>query len=283
VRFSSYIFAIINLVIFLLSLFFKEYDLLVYASMIVSILMVLDKLGKGIVLREVIALFNCLIYLFMPLMGFLYYTQSNKIAALFVRFMPVSKSTYFDLALPAITGFILLMCWPLHSDKGDEGEAIQRIIDNGKKRLAGNHRIGITLLIVGVIISFLIQYLPVSLQYIFTLFYFSSFAGLLYIYFSPEFPFKKTILTLFILFILAGALRNGMFTILAYMGMTIFSFVFLNRKVALWKKLFFFSLAVFVLIIIQTVKPDYRRQVLKTDKENKASSSFRWRLRELRI
>jgi hypothetical protein len=65
-----------------------------------------------------------------------------------------------------------------------------------------------------------------------------------------------------------------MFTILAYMGMTIFSFIFLNRKVALWKKLIGFFLAVFVLIIIQTVKPDYRYQVLRTDKVNKASEFF---------
>jgi len=236
--------------------------------------MVLDKLGKGIVLREVIALFNSLIYLFMPLMGYLFYTRSNPIAASFVRYMPVSKSTYFDLALPAVTGFILLLCWPIRSTYGDEGEALKNIIDNGRKRLAGNHRIGIGMLIMGVVISFLIQYLPVSLQYVFTLFYFSSFAGLLYIYFAPEFPFKKTIMVLFVLFILSGSLRNGMFTILAYMGMTIFSFMFLNRKVALWKKFIAFSLAVFVLIIIQTVKPEYRGSVLRKNKENKGTEFF---------
>jgi hypothetical protein len=233
--------------------------------------MVLDKLGKGIVLREVIALYNSFIYLFMPLMGYLFYTEDFLIAARFVRYMPVSQSTYFNLALPAISGFVTVLCWPLRGIYSDQDEKLYAIIQRGRAILAGNHKIGIVLLVVGVIISFFIQLLPVALQYIFTLFYFSSFTGLLYIYFADDFPLKNTIIGLFILFILVGALRNGMFTIVAYMGMTLFSFFFLKRKIAMLRKLLVFTAAIFVLTIIQTVKPEYRKNVLRNDKENKAS------------
>jgi len=260
--------------ILVLSFFVKEYDYLVYASVIVSVIMVLEKLGRGIVLREVIALYNSFISLFMPLMGYVFYTADNKIAAAFVRFMPVSKNTYFELALPAVSGFIVFLCWPLGKEHGDDGPSLQRIIQNAKNVLAGNQKVGIILLVVGVLISLVIQELPQVLQYFFTLLYFASFAGLMYIYFAPKFPFKNAIMILFGLFILANSLRNGMFTILAYMGMTLFSFFFLNTRTAMWKKIIVFSFSVFVLVIIQSVKSEYRRTVLRTNKENKASEFY---------
>jgi hypothetical protein len=36
-----------------------------------------------------------------------------------------------------------------------------------------------------------------------------------------------------------------MFTILAYMGMTLFSFFFLNTRTAMWKKIIVFSVYLF--------------------------------------
>jgi hypothetical protein len=271
-RNPSYLFSWLHVGIFVLSFVTNQVDYLVYASTVISVIMVLEKLGKGIVLREVIALYNSFICLFMPLMGYIYYTTNNKIAASFVRFMPISKENYFDLALPAVTGFIIFLCWPLNKENADDGASLQRIIANAKKSLIGNEKIGFVLLVLGVMISLVIQELPQFLQYLFTLLYFSSFAGLMYIYFTPKLPFKNTIMILFGLFILSNSLRNGMFTILAYMGMTLFSFFFLNTRAAMWKKLVIFSFSIVVLIIIQSVKSEYRRTVLKTNKENKASA-----------
>jgi hypothetical protein len=268
------LFIALHAAILILSFFFKEYNYLVYASAIISVIMVLEKLGRGIVLREVIGLYNSFICLFMPLMGYLYYNANNKIAALFVRFMPISKETYFELALPAVTGFIVFLCWPLSKDNGDDGASLKKLIDNAKNSLIGNEKTGFILLGIGVLTSLVIQELPQFLQYLFTLLYFSSFAGLMYIYFAPRLPFKNTIMILFGIFILSNSLRNGMFTILAYMGMTLFSFFFLNIRAAMWKKIIVFSVSVFVLVIIQSVKSEYRRNILRTNKDNKASEFY---------
>jgi hypothetical protein len=260
--------------IFVLSFVTNEVDYLVYASTLISVIMVLEKLGRGIVLREVIALYNSFISLFMPLMGYVYYTADNKIASAFVRFMPVSKDTYFELALPAVSGFIVFLCWPLAKEHSDDGFNLQRIIDNARKSLLGNEKTGFVLLGLGVMISLIIQELPQFLQYLFTLLYFSSFAGLMYIYFTPRLPIKNVVMILFGLFILGNSLRNGMFTILAYMGMTLFSFFFLNSRAAMWKKLVIFTFAIFVLVIIQSVKSEYRRTVLRVNKEDKVSEFY---------
>lgn len=232
--------------------------------------MVLDKLGKGIVLLEVIALFNSFIYLFMPLMGYMFYTKNNAKALMYVRFMPIPQAQYFELALPAITGFIILMCWPLSQKNGDDGASINLRIEDARELLRGNERTGLTLMIIGILSSLLLPILPQSFQYVFTLLFLSAFTGLLYVYFSGTTPLKRVYMVLFVIFILIGALQSGMFTIVAYMGMTVFSFFFLNRKTAFWKKLLMFMMGVFVLIIIQSVKPEYRRQVLGKGKDNQA-------------
>jgi hypothetical protein len=66
------------------------------------------------------------------------------------------------------------------------------------------------------------------------------------------------ILLIFAFFILTTALRNGMFTLVAYMGITMFSLLFLGQKARFWKKLTFFLLGCFFLLLLQSVKSSYR-------------------------
>lgn len=259
-RVGNYIFALSNLVIFIFSFMVKDPSILVHASLITCILMFLDKLGKGVILRETVALYNSLIYLFVPLMGYKFYTRSNATAAMYLRFMPVSIDEYFSVALPAISGFILFLCWPLGSTHGDVDQSIEEAVRRVKKVLSGNQRIGLWMMAIGTAASFLLPSLPNSLIYIFQLIYLTSFCGLMYLYFSGISKVKNVYLVLFILFIVFTTLNTGMFTIIVYMGMTVFSFFFLGRHTAMWKKLLVFSLGVFVLLILQSVKPEYRKQ-----------------------
>lgn len=274
IRHTSYIFSIAQLLVLLLSLVTDWNAPLVYSINIIALLMMLEKLGRGIVLREIIAFHSCFICLLMPLFGYLFYNYQNALARITFRYMPIPEDVYFNYALPAVTAFSLFLCWPIHSQKSsDQGLPLQILFEKVKEILKGNQRYGIYLLIAGIIISIFVQSLPTSLQYIFTLFYFSAFAGSLYVFFSESFRFKKLILLSFALFILAASLRNGMFTIIAYMGMTMFSFFFIGKKIALWKKLVSFMIAVFFIALIQSVKPDYRK-TLKQDYEANKVEAF---------
>jgi hypothetical protein len=254
------IFSLLNAFVFIFSFVLKDPDLLIYASILICVFMVLDKLGKGIVLREIIALFNSFIYLFMPLMGYLFFTKANTKAMLFLRYMPVSKEQYFDLALPAVTGFIFLLCLPLRGRISDEGKGVMDLIERAKKSLTGNRNVGLWMMGAGIAASFLSQTMPESLKYPIQLIYLSSFAGVMYLYFSGNAPIVNVYIALFVIFILLVSLRTGMFTIIAYMGMSVFSFLFLNRHVSMWKKMVYFTLGVFILVIIQSVKPEYRKK-----------------------
>lgn len=270
-RFTSYIWSLGQLLIFILSIVTNWYDSLVYTLSIISVLMVLDKLGKGIVLREIIALHAVFICLLMPLSGYLVYNRTNALALLWARYMPVSNETYFSFCLPAVCGFCMLLCWPLNKEnKSDVGAPLKKLITKISERLEGNQRLGIYLLTIGVIMNTFVHSVPTFLQYVFTLFYFSAFAGILYLYFAGKFPYKKVILISFGLFIIGVALRSGMFTIIAYMGMTLFSFFFLGKKASMLRKTIYFLAAFLLLAIIQSVKPAYRKQITIHPDGNKA-------------
>lgn len=257
---KGYIFSIIQLSIFVLSILTDWYEPLVITLTISTFVLVLDKLGKGIVLREMMALHGCFVCLLMPLVGYLVYNQSNRAAVLWVRYMPIPQEKYFAFALPAMAGFIFTLCWPMNKgNSADHGEFLRSTIDRAKSFLQRYPMIGVYLLVIGVSVFSISDYLPVALQFAFLLFYFSSFAGLIYVYFTPKLKYKKIILILFAAFIVYNALRSGMFTIIAYMGITLFSFFFMGRKWALWKKAIVFSLCAFALVLIQSVKQDFRK------------------------
>ena len=112
------IFSYILLGIFLLSLITDWYRLLVVDCTVTLVVMTLDKMGKGIVLREIMALHACFVCITMPLVGYVYYTREYELSRIWVKYMQVPEEMYFGFAVPAITGFAAAVCWPLMKKKG---------------------------------------------------------------------------------------------------------------------------------------------------------------------
>jgi hypothetical protein len=259
---KGYIFSLLLAAIVVMSMLTTLYQELIIALVIVLLISMLDKLGKGIVLREMIAFHTTFVCLVMPAVGYELYSYSNFMARKWIRYMLVEQDVYFPFALPAVALFALTICLPIYSKKfSDEGDFIKQTIVRAKEKLLGPgmQKRGIYLLIIGVVAFYISDFLPVAVRFVFLLFYFAAFAAVLYVFFSPAFKYKVLLLSLFIGFILANAVRSGMFTIVAYMGITIFSFLFVGKKVAFWKKLSFFAVGAFMLMLIQAVKPDFRR------------------------
>jgi hypothetical protein len=116
-------------------------------------------------------------------------------------------------------------------------------------------------MVVGLLSFVIIKLLPSAFQYVATILFFCSFSGLLYIYFLPEFKSKLIVLLIFLAFLILNAISIGMFTIVAYMSITIFSFFFIGRKTWLLKKVLILLTAVFIIIVLQNTKVTYRSYV----------------------
>lgn len=264
------------LLIFLLSIIADWYFILSILLLMATIATIVDKLGKGIVLRELIVLHAIFVALVMPVLGYSVYNEENHLARAFVKYMQVPKDQYFGFVLPAVSLFALMLCWPIRKDKYimDEGIWFQQMLKEIKTRLAINAGVGIYLLIIGIIMFYVARYVPVGLRFFSSLFFSACFAGILYIFYSPSFRYKKIVFLAFLLFLIWNSIESGVFTIVAYMGITIFSFFFIGRKQKFWKKILISLICVFVLLVIQAVKSGFRDATWKSDYEGSKASLF---------
>jgi hypothetical protein len=254
------IFSLVHLLVFVASLMTDWYRPLAVILLISIILLILDKLGKGVVLREIIALHTTFVCIAAPVLGYTVFDRTNRLARIFYKYMMVSEHVYFGFALPAIAGFVLVLCWPIDKGKyGDNGFFLWEAIARAKEALQKRPAVGVYLLAIGTVMFWVSKVLPSALQFAFLLFFFAGFAGFLYVYFLDNFRWRRASLFFFGAFIILTALSSGMFTIVAYMSLTLFSFFFLGRKTSLFKKLLIFVLGVFILLLIQSVKPTYRQ------------------------
>src|ERR1700744_2584980 len=211
---------------FLLSLVTDWYYPLTILFLCFTIVTLLDKLGKGIVLRELIVLHAVVICLLMPIIGYEVYNRDNHLARMFLKFMLVPKERYFGFVLPAVSAFALALCWPIRKNGNilDEGAFFEKVVQEIKKPLSSNTHMGVILIGIGVAMSYTIVFLPIEFKFIGLLFYAVCFTGILYTYYSPTFRYKKLVFLSFALFIFWTAAQTGVFTIVAYMGVTLFSF-----------------------------------------------------------
>ena len=76
------------------------------------------------------------------------------------------------------------------------------------------------------------------------------------------------------MFIIALTIQSGVFTVVVYMGITLFSFFFLGKKYALWKKIVVFVVGVFLLFITQNVKTSFRDVTWKGKEVDNKTSLF---------
>ena len=264
--FNRYIYPVVLLIILIFSLTTALYGPLVIALNITLLLMILNKMGKGIVLRESTAMLYAITCTLMPLVGYNYYTSTNYMARLWVKYMPVKEHIYFEFALPAIVGFCFMLTLPIGWEAPkDEGSEVRNTIERIKQIVKDKKSVGLQIILVGLVVGGIVSYLPGGLQFFATLFFFGSFAGLLYVYYTPYFRYKKLLITAFVGFIVFNALGSGMFTIVAYMGVTISSFFLLANTTSLLKKAIIVIFAVAFIIVLQNTKEEYRKKTWKSN------------------
>lgn len=266
------ILSLVLAMILLVSLVVEEYGPLIAILTLALVFALLSKLGKGIVLRETVALFYVVTCLIMPMIGYNLYQADNKLSKLWVGYMQVPESVYFSYAFPGITLFCFALTLPI-SGNADSGRQITLTMQRIRLTLEDerNRNIGLGILIAGLLVSLATPYLPGGLQFFANLIYYSSFSGLLYVYFSRNFRYRMLIILLFSLSIFANALKLGMFTIVAYMSITVYSILFLGNKASLMKKSLFFFGAIAFLIVLQNAKGTYRKYIWMSEySDNKA-------------
>jgi hypothetical protein len=256
----------ILLVLFTLSVSTDWFYFLSFALSIIVLLKLMLKLGKGIALMESMALYSCIIYLLIPSLGYSVYTKDNALAVIWKKTMPVGEVAYYSFILPAITAYLVGLFWLINvRNRPDEGDNLLLIIQKIRNQLQENGKIGIRLVVTGLISFVIKKYLPAALAFVGHVCYLLVFVGILYVYFQPRFKGKILIYLIVGAFIAWDALNTGMFTVLVYMGLTIASFFVAGKKIPFSYKVLGLITIVFSVLILQLVKGTYRKKTWKED------------------
>ncbi|MDE3250599.1 MAG: hypothetical protein KGO82_18200, partial [Bacteroidota bacterium] len=235
----------------------------------------LEKFGKGIVLLETMALYSCIIYILMPILGYSVYNSDNRVAILWNRVMPVSSDRYYSFMLPAITTYIIGL-FLINYSKGrpDEGSKLEQFVVRLKQRREQPGKVGLWLIGAGLIFYFVRLAVPGGLAAVASFGYLLIFPGLLYLHFQPSFRGRSWVYLVVTAFLVRDAINTGMFTVFFYMGITMVSFFFVGKRIRLPIKLGVVIIAICGVFILQLVKVSYRRNTWKNNYEGSKALLF---------
>lgn len=119
-----------------------------------------------------------------------------------------------------------------------------------------------TLIILGVGGITMINIVPQAFKFVMFIVFLLFFPGSLYLYFKPNSSrIDKGILVVAVLWIIISAIISTMFTIIAYLGMTIIATLAIKFKISFFKKLFIFLLLTIFLMNIQYTKMYVRNEI----------------------
>ncbi len=220
----------------------------------------LDNLGKRIVIMDLAIIMAALTCLVVPVIFYHVYTKENYMARLWIKYMPVPSDDYFTFAIPAIVAMAIGFRIPLGLGKLNISKNPTAYIDNVKKILSKKSSLGVYLIAAGVTSSLLDFLSPESLKQVFYFMAHLTFVGVFYVIYSPN-KYKRIIAPSVILLMIGQTLVTGMFGDFVFMLACAIVLVMLGRKIALYKKVLVAIAGLFFILLLQSVKPEYRKKV----------------------
>ncbi|MEP6794889.1 MAG: hypothetical protein ABJB16_11220 [Saprospiraceae bacterium] len=231
----------------------------------------IKNLTKSIILPEIISLTGCIVYLIMPWIAFQYFPKSNKLANLWDIYMKVDYHTYFSLALP---GTLLLIVGLNCSLPGIDADDDVSLVDNCKRFLNNRKFVGVTLVCIGIVSAMTINYFPESMQSIVYFFIQLTFIGFLYILHSRL--IKRIFIIPIALTLLVGqSILTGMYGEFIFWSMFGSIIILMGQSsFTIPKRILFVVTGIFLILLIQSIKQEYRRATWKGENRTNNPALF---------
>lgn len=244
-------------------------DLIMYEVMSVFLfvyflLTLIDSIGKSydlLAIPIVLLIFECLM---MPMVVFNVYNDDILIRALRYN-MAVPKEEYFSFVFPGTVAMIIGMRLPLMPGQ-TQTVKVNKALVACKMYLKNKGNLGILLIIIGASSGVLEVFTPGELRYVLYLFGRLIIVGVFYIYYSDA-TNKKLYLIGALVFILAQSLAAGLFGDFIYTSLLGGMLILLGGKLKVHYKFGFAIIGFIVVLLIQSVKADYRKITWTEEKE----------------
>jgi len=229
------------------------------------ILTFLHSIGKDYNINQITILFAIFQLLIMPIIVYRVYNDDKLVAALFYN-MQTPEEQYFGYILPAIILMIFGIQIPLFR-YGSKSLQIKKSISNCRIFLKGKSNIGIIMMVIGLSTGILEPFMPTALKYVVYLFSKLLFVGIFYVLFS-EVKNKRFYITLGVVALLFQTILQGMFGELVYTLILGLLLILLGKRIAFKNKIILAVIGFFFVLILQTIKGEYRAYAWKGESQN---------------
>jgi len=249
--------------IFILFLLWLSPDVSILESLCIAFfvftfLELLYDLGNRVVIMDFAvqaAIFTCLI---MPIIFYRVYTPENHLAKIWVKYMPIDSDYYFSFAFPAVVAMYIGLRLPLMKLHLDKNPGVY--MQNMQKYLVDKSNIGLILIGVGLGSGLLDFLSPPGLKQIFFQMAHLTYVGVFYVIYSP-YREKKWIVLGVLALMIGQTIAEGMFGEFIYLLICSLTLVLLGRKFAFKSKIAYALLGIFLILVLQSVKVDYRKKI----------------------
>jgi hypothetical protein len=215
----------------------------------------IDSIGKSYNIMDIpilLAIFQCLL---MP--AIVYHVYNDDYFVIALRYdMTVSADVYYGFMFPAIVMMIIGMKLPTVFQRS-YAQRFKVAVAVVKQYLKGKGNLGVLLIAIGFVTTLMKSFVTGQLAYVVYLFSLLLYVGTLYTYFSDH-RLRIWYLTGGAIVITAGALAQGMFGELLYITILVLLLILLEKKVKTWVKYTVAIVGFFAVLLLQSVKADYR-------------------------
>ena len=231
----------------------------------------IDSIGKSYNVLDIPILFTLFQCLIMPMV--IYREFNDDYFTIALRYdMTVSEERYYGFMLPAIIMMIVGMKLPL--DRFFKTEInYSRFLKSSKEYLQGKGSAGLLLIIIGLVAGILQVFAPGELGYLMYLINKLFFVGIFYILFS-EFKNKYLYVGGGVVILFAQTIATGMFGELVYTLLLAFLLLALGRNYSLRKKIGLSALGFVFVLLMQSIKSEFRRETWVAHEVESKSSTF---------
>jgi hypothetical protein len=226
--------------------------------MLYCFLSFIDDLGKRIVIMDYAILMMVASCLVIPVVFYHYYPKTFMLARLWNKYMPIASDDYFEFAFPAVSAMVVGMRISIKKLRINSNPVVY--MNNVREYLRTRPNLGLSLIAVGVASGFLDFMAPSSLAQVFNFLAHLTYVGVFYVIYSPS-KHKRFIVPGVIALMLGQSLITGMFGEMVNMAACSLPLILLgNKKIKFRSKLFFTVAGIFIVLLIQSVKSEYRQR-----------------------
>ncbi len=230
------------------------------------ILEFLDKIGHEFCILEIVKVLTVVTCLIVPELFYHYFINQIELLKLFEE-MPVSVEKYYSFTLPASLLFILGLNYNFHINLP------KSYFKNLKEALLNKGHYSIFFIFAGLFFSFIWKLVPSSLSYTFQIFTYLTYVGLFYAIFS-NFKYKSLIITTCLLISFFQVVATGMYFEVINFSAVIILILLTKAKFNEWKKYVVLIIGISLLLVIQSIKTEYRIQTWSGDERNGSASVY---------